>query len=111
MREVRLDPTHERFPAACHPLNIVPVRPKPLRKERCDPLVVLDDEELHAGILTQNVAPCPGRLRTPAAPPCAEGPGRPLDRPGPSTRSAIDGPVGPRARAHNDTSQAVVDSQ
>ena len=38
-------------------------------QERGDAHLVLDEEHPHRGISTQNVAPCPGRLSTPAIPP------------------------------------------
>ena len=47
------------------------MRPEPFFEERRHSLFVLDDQELHRGILIQNVAPRPGRLTTPAFPPWA----------------------------------------
>src|SRR5580704_3250504 len=70
-RDAGAHDTLERVLAVLYPFNGVTVRAEPLLEERRDALFVLNDQKIHRGILTQNVAPCPGRLRTPDSPPWA----------------------------------------
>ena len=69
--DVRVHGPPKRIAPGAHPLDAVAVRAEPFHQERGDALLVLDDEQLHWGIRIQNVAPSPGRLPTPASPPCA----------------------------------------
>src|SRR5260370_41376142 len=54
-----------------------------LPQEGRDALLVLDDPDLHRGILIQNVAPRPGRFTTPDPPSCAWAIPRTIDSPRP----------------------------
>src|SRR5260370_1472140 len=71
------------LPAGLGPLDGIAMGRELLPQEGRDALLVLDDPDLHRGILLQKVAPRPGRFTTPDSPSWARAIPRTIDSPRP----------------------------